>query len=381
MRANQLFWSKTKGWSDPSAAASDAGLVLYFGSRQTLTLDDPYTALRELFPDAHILGCSTGGHVVDDDVSDEGLTALALRFETTALRVSKLKVKDRADSFVTGGAIGAALRDDHLAGIFVLSDGLRVDGSALARGISEAVGTGVPISGGMAADGTAFVETLVGCDACASTGTVAAIGFYGTSLQLGHGIAGGWHAFGPERRVTRSAGNVIHELDGKPALDVYMPYLSDKVACATPGSTLMFPLRVYDPRQPEHGASRMVLSVDEAAGSLVLAGDVPQGWSARIMWGGHSRLSAGAAEAARMARAGITCDGDLAAIIVSCVGRRMLMGQSTDAEIEAALGELGENCQPIGFYSYGEIAPAGPAAAMLHNQSMSVTVLGERAAA
>jgi hypothetical protein len=379
MRASQLYWNEASGWSDPVANTSPAGLVLYFGTRAMLSANNPYAALKHRFKDAHILGCSTGGQMVGGDASDDTLCALAFEFEKTEIRVTKAVIDGPHESRSCGEAIGAALKGKGLAGIFVLSDGLKVNGSALVEGIVHAIGRDIPVSGGLAGDGADFSETLVGCDGEAATGTVAAVGFYGDAVRFGYGSAGGWDVFGPMRQISGSEGNVLHELDGHSALDLYKLYLGPEDSQKLPGSALLFPLRIFDPRHPDRRVVRTVLSVDHETGSMTFAGDMPKGWSAQLMRGSFSRLSAGAGDAAQKAMSAMEPGTQSAAILVSCIGRRLLMGQRIDEEIEAVDAELDANCRSIGFYSYGEISPhEGSGDCQLHNQTMTVTVLGEQ---
>ena len=248
-----------------------------------------------------------------------------------------------AHSRACGEAIGRALAADDLAGIFVLSDGLNVNGSELVAGITGVVGPKIPLTGGLAGDGAMFEETLVGADCAPQSGQVAAIGFYGPAIRIGHGSAGGWDEFGPRRRITRSTGNVLYELDGEPALDLYERYLGEEDARGLPGTALLFPLLIRDPAQPDQDVVRTVLAIDREARSMTFAGDVPEGWVAQLMRGNFDRLAAGAAEAARQARAGLGAarDQDGLAVLVSCIGRRLLMGQRIMDEVEAAGAELG----------------------------------------
>jgi hypothetical protein len=384
MRASQLYWKDLEGWLDDSEQPVPADLVLYFGSRQMLAEDAHYTALRSRFPHANILGCSTGGQMTPGDVNDQMLTALALDFAQTPLRLASAEVSDPQHSRAAGEALGRQLAAPDLAGLFILSDGLNVNGSALVEGIVEAVGPAVPVSGGLAGDGATFAQTLVGCNGRPASHVVAAAGFYGTAIQFGHGSAGGWDVFGPKRRISKARGNVLLEVDGKPALDLYKLYLGPEESRKLPGSALLFPMRISDPRHPDRTMVRTVLAVDGEAGSMTFAGDMPEGWTAQLMRGSFGRLCAGAAEATHKAAAAMGASaaaGDSAAILVSCIGRRLLMGQRIEEEIEAATAELPADCRPVGFYSYGEIAPhAGSGACQLHNQTMTVTLLRERAA-
>jgi hypothetical protein len=92
---------------------------------------------------------------------------------------------------------------------------------------------------------------------------------------------------------------------------------------------------------------------------MTFAGDVPEGWVAQLMRGNFDRLAAGAASPASTAEKG---GGDRVAVPVSCSGRRLLMGQHTIDEVEAAGMELGADVSRLGFYSYGEISPQAPPA-------------------
>lgn len=381
MRATRLDWHDLDNELKDSVPVAAASLVLYFGKREMLAAGRHYETLRRLYPDAHILGCSTGGQMAGRDVSDESLTVLALDFAGTPLRVADAEVIDPNHSRDAGVVVGAKLAAPDLAGIFVLSDGLNVNGSALVEGLMEAVGRPVPVSGGLAGDGAAFAETLVGCNGRPTSRTVAAIGFYGDAIRFGHGSAGGWDVFGPKRRITKSIGSLLLEVDGKPALDLYKLYLGPEETRNLPGSALLFPMRISDPRHAEHSLVRTVLAVDGESGSMTFAGDMPEGWTAQLMRGSFSRLCAGAADATQQATAGLDAASGSAAILVSCIGRRLLMGQRIDEEIEAAVAELPPNCLPVGFYSYGEISPHRVSGRpQLHNQTMTVTVLSERAA-
>jgi hypothetical protein len=380
MDADQLSWTEASGWRGGNGNGSSADLVLFFGARQDLACGSRYREMRTMFPHAHVLGCSTGGQIFNDDVSDDEIAVAALHFDSTRLRLACEPALAPEGSRACGEAIGRALAAEDLAGIFVLSDGLNVNGSELVAGLTGAVDPRVRITGGLAGDGANFRETLVGADCEPRKQTVAAVGFYGPSVRIGHGSAGGWDEFGPRRRITRSRGNVLFELDGEPALDLYERYLGADDVKGLPGTALLFPLRIRNPERPDHDIVRTILAVDHQARSMTFAGDVPEGWVAQLMRGNFDRLAAGAAKAARQAAVSIgeKGQGDQVAVLVSCIGRRLLMGQHTIDEVEAAGTELGAHVSRLGFYSYGEISPhSASGMCELHNQTMTVTTISE----
>ena len=245
------------------------------------------------------------------------------------------------------------------------------------------LGPHVPLSGGLAGDGARFGATLVGAgDSPPGERLAAAVGFYGKAIHISHGRGGGWEPFGPKRRITHSRGNLLLELDGQPALDLYERYLGDEAA-GLPGTALFFPLLIWNATRPQHDVVRTVLGVDRAARTMTFAGDIPEGWVAQLMHGHCDDLVAAAADAAGQAASGMPgqkLSSDRLAIMISCIGRRLVLGQLAADEIAATAAGLPGVTHFTGFYSYGEIAPhAGSGACELHNQSMTVTTLTETA--
>ncbi len=199
-------------------------------------------------------------------------------------------------SYEVGEELARQLNDPSLRHVFVLSDGLNVNGSDLARGLASGVADGVSITGGLSGDGTDFAETWVIADDAAGPQRLAAVGLYGDDLRVGYASMGGWEPFGPLRTITRAEGNVLYELDGRSALDLYKTYLGDH-AEQLPGSALLFPIVVTEAQGGE-GVVRTVLSVDEQDGSMTFAGDIPQGGTAQLMKTNVDDLVDGATAAA-----------------------------------------------------------------------------------
>jgi hypothetical protein len=382
MQIQYLHWNAAHGWRGANALREAAQVVLYFGSRDGLADGARYRELRTLYPESHIVGCSTGGQIHGDDISDEEIVAVALRFAHTQVRLVHETIESRDASRACGVRLARQMAAADLAGVFVLSDGLNVNGTELIAGITEVLGPDLVVTGGLAGDGTRLEQTLVGADGEPSPNRVAAIGFFGASFRIAHGCAGGWDVFGPRRKVTKSNGSVVAELDGEPPLDLYTRYLGEEEAAAMPGSGLAFPLRIHDEAEPDRQIVRSVFAVDHGTRALTFAADIPEGCTAQLMRANFDSLAAGAGEAGRQARNALSggIAGDKLAILVSCIGRRKVMGQRTQDELDAVAAELGEDVVRIGFYSYGEIAPpAASGRSELHNQTMTVTMIAEAA--
>jgi hypothetical protein len=310
-------------------------------------------------------------------VHDESVSVTAIELERTELKSVCVNIADHTCSFEAGKHLIATLNPDGLAYVLVISDGGSVNGSELVRGMEEANTGKVPITGGLAGDAGRFETTLVGLNSPPGKGRIVAVGFYGKDLVVTHGSMGGWDMFGPERKVTRAVANKLYEIDGKNALELYKMYLG-KYAEQLPGSALLFPLSVILPGL-EEPVVRTILSIDSSDQSMVFAGDVPEGSLVRFMKANFDKLIDAATQAAQQTFHTPLDHNPRLALLISCVGRKLILGNRIDEEVEAIADAFGKDTFLTGFYSYGEISPlARNKPCELHNQTMTITTLDER---
>jgi hypothetical protein len=376
MVIEQVRWTQAGGWDPhaPGRMGVAPQFVLVFGREATLRSGSPLDDVRRAYPAGRIFGCSTAGEICDTRVADETLVATAVHFEHA--RVESALVPIGGDSGEAGRRLAAALPLEGLRHAFVLADWLAVNGTELAHGLRARLPAHVAVTGGIAGDGDRAQRTMVVRDGEAGLGTAAILGFYGERLAVGHGCMGGWGPFGPERLITRSSGRVLYELDGHPVLALYRKYLGAH-ASGLPGTGLMFPLVLRTP-DGAHGVARVVLDIDEAAQSVTFGGDMPEGAYARLMMASPERLLEGAAGAARAALEGLGAKEPGLALLVSCSGRRIVLEERVEEEVENVREVLGALPALAGFYSYGEIAPQATGAGLeLQNQTLSVTTFAE----
>jgi len=371
MQVAQIRWTSNAGWEESPDFAAQANLVLVFADARFFETETCFAQIREKFPDAIIAGCSSAGTVTGVEISDGDVVATAVKFDHVKVRLAVIDITQDAGASEFGARLMTKLGAPDLRHVFVLSDGLQVNGSDLAKGLNQA---GIPITGGLAGDGTRFGQTWVMADAPAQSGRIAALGFYG-EVTIKSGCFAGWEEFGAERIVTKSVGNVVYEIDDQPALALYKKYLGD-LAVDLPASGLRFPLSIQIDKTNKP-LIRTLLAVDEAAQSLTFAGDVPQGYLCKLMRTNlenlidNAGLAATAAQPVQSAAAGLC-------LLVSCVGRRLVMGQLTEDELDVVQDRLGQATTITGFYSYGELAPFSDLLqCQLHNQTMTLTTIYE----
>jgi hypothetical protein len=378
MKAAQYKWSQSDGWKPdlPSAEDERQRVVFVFGARPLIQTEELMDELRRHFRGAAILGCSTSGEIVGDTVVDDSVIATAVDFEHTRLRTASATIAEGKSSYEVGEELAQQLNAPSLRHVFVLSDGLNVNGSDLSRGLESGVSEGVSITGGLSGDGTNFAETWVIADNAAGPKRLAAVGLYGDDVRVGYASMGGWKPFGPLRTITRAEGNVLYELDGQSALDLYKTYLGDH-ADRLPGSALLFPIVVTEAHGGQ-GVVRTVLAVDEQAKSMTFAGDIPQGGTAQLMKTSVDALVDGATAAAEASLGGLGDTRPDLALLVSCVGRKLVMKQRIEEEVEAIRNVFGADTKIAGFYSYGELCPFEQGGeCRLHNQTMTITAFAE----
>jgi hypothetical protein len=369
----------TNQWKDsftsPGFDNQKVQLILVFGESSLITDQKLFNEIRERFSKGDIVCCSTAGEIIGDEVHDNSIVVTAIQFEKTKIKSKVTNVHQHANSYEAGKYLINELLTDDLNSVFVISDGTYINGSELVTGLNENNRINIPVTGGLAGDGTRFTKTFVGLNDVAGEGAIVAIGFYGNNLKIGHGSFGGWDEFGPEKMITRSEKNILHEIDGKNALDMYGEYLGP-FKNELPGYALLFPLSLKEPDSDSY-VIRTILGLNEQEKTMQFAGNMPQGSKVRLMKANFEKLIDGSAIAAENSLVSLSGKADLA-ILISCVGRKLILQKRSDEEVQAAKKIFGDDTPVAGFYSYGEISPLQPfSRCELHNQTMTITTFSE----
>jgi hypothetical protein len=370
-----LYGYSEKRWQILSANRANIKitpqLVLCFAAKSILENQHIYETLKAEFPAAQIAFCSTAGEIANNAVSDNSLKVVALEFEKTGLQSAAINIRDYSSSYEAGLALVKKLPIEDLSYILVLSDGHLVNGSELVKGLNESAPENVLVTGGLAGDSDNFNSTLVGLNQVPSKGEIIAIGLYGKNIKVSHGTQGGWDSFGIEKVVTKATGNKLYDLDDKNVLDMYKKYLGPE-ANRLPASALLYPLSVLMPGNTEP-IVRTILSINDEENSLIFAGDIPENSRIRFMKANLDKIITAAGDAAQDSLLDEHHKPDFS-LLVSCVGRKLILGPRTDEEIEAVQEVFGNETTLAGFYSYGEISPfVKKGDSQLHNQTMTIT--------
>lgn len=372
MKTEQTVWTAETLWNNEVPQLNEAQLVLCFIGIDLKNQEDLYSSLKNAYPRADIIFCSTAGEIAGDQILDQSAVCTAIQLEKTKIRIHRQTIRHTDDSFQCGQQLANAMLGDDLKSILILSEGTIANGDFLIQGVNSVVPANVLVTGGLAGDSGRFTQTFVGVNEVAQPGVIAAIGFYGDSIQVAHGSQGGWSEFGPIRTVTSSEKNVLFTLDNVNALELYKRYLGER-ADELPGAALLFPLCIIG----DDGSMlvRTILNIDEEKGSMTFAGNIPNGAKVQFMMANFDHIIEGAEDAAAQ---NDHIENPELAILISCVGRRIVLGQRTEEELDAVIDRIGESATYCGFYSNGEISPIkDTVTCALHNQTMTITTFKE----
>jgi hypothetical protein len=353
-------------------------LVLVFGNRFMLQEKNIFNEVRDIFKDGHIVFGSTSGDITSESVSDDSIIITAIEFEKSNFLIKTANVLNsnvQIDSFKTGKELIEQLPKENLKYAFVVADGSYTNGSQLTKGMNAATKDRLLITGALCGDGERFETTLCSYNENPKEGKVVAIGFYGETLEVTFASKGGWIPFGPERVVTKSTGNILFELDGKPALDLYKTYLGEK-SKELPGAALRYPLKVKS-SEGNKSIARSILNINEEKKSMILAGDILEGSKVQLIMTNVDNI-VNAAEIGAVNALELRKNNPQLAILISSIGRKLVLDQRVEEEVEEVIQVIGEETRICGFYSYGEIAPFdGEMNCQLHNQAMAITLISE----
>lgn len=354
-------------------------LVLVFGSRLILEDGTIFDKVKAFFPDGHLVFGSTAGTITSNTVEDTSVVITAIEFERSTFIVEKSSILSKTnktkDSVNLGKELISKFPTKNLKHIFIVSEGSFINGSQLTIGLNSVAINNLRITGALCGDASRFKKTIASYNEAPKEGEVIAIGFYGDDLEVTSASNGGWIPFGPTRKVTKSKDNILYQIDHKPALDLYKRYLGEK-ARELPAAALLFPLSVKV-KNSKHSIVRTILSINEENSTMLLAGDIPEGASVQLMMTNVDQILS-ASESATLKANSLRKNNPELAIIVSCIGRKLVLDQRVEEEIEEVHSVVGGTTFISGLYSYGEIAPSdNETDCQLHNQTFAVTLISE----
>jgi hypothetical protein len=353
---------------------SDPKLLVAFASCE-YDLGPLLEAVRSEVGDVQLIGCSTAGEIAASGPGDAGVVIAAIGGD--GIDVATAVAHEASQDLRGAGELAASYaafadKRDHEV-LLMLTDGLSGDQQEIVRGAYSVVGAGVPMVGGCAGDNLRMERTfqLYG-DRVLSDAVVAAM--ISSDAPLGIGVRHGWRRVGEPMLVTSASDNRVHEIEGRPALDVYFERLDvPEEARTDPAVFTAFasthPLGLAS-RSEEHHV-RFISGADFASRSLVSIAEVPSGGLVWAMEGDSESVLGATDGACADALQDLEGERPLGLIAFDCIARRGVLGPSGISDEISRIAEKGEGAPVAGFYTYGEIARTRGMSGF-HNQTLVV---------
>lgn len=340
-------------------------------------LQELLEGINEAVGTGNIVGCTGDGEMSGDGYSTG--SAILAGIATDQIDFTVAYAENLSQNCELAGKQLAAKLAPTVQYVHLFSDGITGNGCGILRGIFSVLREDLPIAGGTAGDNGKFERTWQFAGRKVLTDAAVAIGFTG-DFHLGTGVRSGWSPIGLAKKVTRASGNILYELNGEPALQVYERFLG-KHAEKLPAVGVEYPLglvgKCLDNDSGDYYLLRATMSVDRQEGSIRFAGEIPEGAEVHLTCGDNSSILEASSEAARLADEEI---GDIQPRMVffySCMARKIILGQRTQEELDRIRRVFGAEVPIIGFYTYGEYCRVGCGSpSLFHNETATVSVIG-----
>ena len=367
----------------------DADLAIVFSSVK-YDQEKMLAGVRSVSKNALLVGSSTAGEITTQGPSRKSSVAVML------IKSPEIKFYAAAGENIKDGAREAGkvvaeevkkMAGGTLNAFMMLPDVLVGNGADIVRGVLDSLGEHFPVVGGASGDDFKFEKTYQYLNDKVYSGAVIGLGLVG-NFKIGIGVKHGWLPVGIPMKVTKSEGAVLHELDGKPAINIYRDYFGAEEAKKLQQETLAKLAITYPLGMTVAGSDEMLIrdpiTVNEQ-GSITCAAEIPEGSEIRLMVGSREEAVKVAKEAAEKAVEQLEGTVPKAVIIFNCIARSKLFGERSGEEITAIQEVVGAETPLIGFYTYGEQAPLGGEVrniekcnSAFHNETVVICVLGEK---
>ena len=249
-------------------------------------------------------------------------------------------------------------------------ESLTTSGILILQGLQQALGAEVPIIGGTTCDQWKFKQTyqFFGQEVLSDALPILLLS---GNLLWGHGVSSGWTPIGKKGIATKAEGNVLHEVNGQPALEFYRDYLGD----IRPSPS--YRLAVFEPNQESWYMRTSNGAYDEASGSITFFADIPPQSEVQVVRASRDEMVNSAGLSMQQALQHYPGTQPTVALFFSCTGRMHVLGTRAKEEYQVLYPEMPAGVTSAGFYTYGEIAPLRPNGnAQFHNETFVTLLLG-----
>lgn len=328
-------------------------------------------------PGLKIIGCSGDGAFESNYARDVGATALALNSEGAVNWLISHAQGVEKDPVATAEAVfnqSKQLLQGRAPSLRVFFSDFRTDASLVEK-VLEQQGD-CPVIGGLAADDNQMKQCVVYADNEVLHDSVVLLtvdGPFTYSILVGNSI----QPVGKSGVIDTAEGSQINTIDGISAMDFIERETGKPVLQSDRGITS---LTIIDQDQSDIKRLRSIVpDLSDHERNLGLYGGIEEGKRVQVCQATPEDLIAEVKSIAQ------TVDKQeftpVAALIVSCAGRKWLLGSGIEKEVQALKDNLDDELPLAGFPSFGEIAPLkinhGYSRNLFHNMTYVLTLIGQ----
>jgi hypothetical protein len=363
-----------------------ADLVLVYATSHYSRLE-ALAVIKEIFPDAKIIGCSTSGLILPHTIEITGISILALS-SSKQMQFGTAYVKNLSDQNTNLAARELSKRVLKDFGLnprqlsIIFFDGLSDKGPLLLKGLKESFGQFSSILGGGSFDNFQFTKTYQFFNAEVMTDSVCAL-MFGGQITIGLSSQHGWKPLGKPRVIEKAEKNIIRRINGKKAISIYEEFLGEQSIALFLNRQnrirLFYPLGILIEDQKKYLIQHVVNILED--GSLVCQGEIPQGAEVHIMIGNKDSCKQAAEQAAKEAKEALMGKAPELVLIFESAARQRLLGRSVFQEIQIIKEVFGDNVPIFGMYAYGELAPLNSieqgSPCFLQSETINILAIGQ----
>ena len=337
----------------------------------------PLTRIMDLFKEQNIslFGTSTGGEILFDThanhIGEKSAVVVLTDLPKESFRLHLAK-QGTLSPYALGEALGEKTKASfrHPSAIIGAS-GIFMDGEALVEGIVSQTSAEMPLFGGLAGDDGRFEKTFIFTGEAITDKGAMALVFNQNKVELSGMTSGGWVSLGAEFTINRAEGNTVFEINGQPALDMYMNYLNVKEE-DLPAIGIEYPFMVK--KNDKTTILRAITGIDNENRALIFAGTVPQGSVVSFSTSPGFEIMENTREKI-IAFHDTNKKADLL-LLFSCIARHIALGPLISTEIK--LASIKWKKPLAGFFTYGEIGNNDHGISAFHNQTFTLALLRKK---
>jgi hypothetical protein len=334
--------------------------------------------------DIDVLGATSCGEFINGYQSEGGIVILLLEIKRDLYKLLFEEIGDRSIEIAAKKLAEDAMDAFPNPSLILTSTGMNAkgeyfDGETLVRTIEKGLGSEKIFFGGMAGDDGTFKGSYIFTQNKETDFGISALVLDANKIKVEGMAITGWKPMGISRKITKSAGNLVYEIDGKPAVEMYLKYLGKSEKSDDKDFNVLQELSFHFPFLVERGDGETLvkspLSIDHENNALVTDMEMSEGSTFWFSSPPAFEIVEEIISEATQLRNNNHSEAN-ALLIFSCAGRHPVLGPLVSEENDG-LAEVWQ-APMAGFFTYGEFGRAKNGRQHFHSTACCWVTLYEK---